>query len=88
MKRKFRVVAKIIVDVGSPKKAEKMAKILNVECKVAPTQKFNVNVSRKGKNLTLVFKASNLTALRASINSFCGWANMLNNVFNVLSQYS
>lgn len=85
MKERFPVKTTVTVNVDSARKAEKIVKILTVESKSTPTSKFKVLVKKDKKKVLLVFKTSDLIALRASVNSFCRWIGMLDKVFSILS---
>jgi len=84
LREKFPVRATVSISVDSTKKAEKIVKVLTVESRSTPTLKFKVLVKKEKGRVVLAFKASDLTALRASINSFCRWVGMLNKVLNIL----
>jgi len=84
--RKNLVNATITINVGSEKNAKKIVEALLPETKSTTTSRFKVAVKKNGKFVILFFRSSDLVALRASINSFCRWVKMLNEVFNVLKE--
>lgn len=84
MRKKFLVDAKVSMDIGSKIKAEKIVEALRLEAKSMSTLRFKVLLRRKGQKILIIFKSSDLSALRSSINSFCRWVNMLRNVLDTL----
>jgi len=69
--------AKITVEMGSAAKAKRAYQALLPETRSRVTGRSNVELKVKGSTLTLNLKASDLSALRASVNSYCRWASML-----------
>jgi tRNA threonylcarbamoyladenosine modification (KEOPS) complex Pcc1 subunit len=63
-------MATITVDMGSATKAKRAYQALLPETKSRVTGRSRVTLEIEGRKLTLKFKASDISALRASVNSY------------------
>lgn len=59
------------------KKAATAFESLKPETETLPTSRAHVEVKRRGRNLTLIFEATDTTALRAAINSYLRWVMLI-----------
>jgi len=55
-------------------------KALEPETRSASTSRSSVTVERDGDTLTLIFKASDTSALRAALNSYLHWIRLTRDV--------
>jgi len=65
--------AKVYIDVKNRRVAAKIVKALNPETRVSAGSKAQVHVQSLGTKVSLDFKATDTTALRAAVNSYCRW---------------
>jgi KEOPS complex subunit Pcc1 len=72
------------VNLPSEKISETIQKALEPETKISITYRSKVRLSREGKTVTLFFEAEDTTALRASINSYLSWLQLLWDLSNSL----
>ncbi|MCW4019909.1 MAG: KEOPS complex subunit Pcc1 [Candidatus Bathyarchaeota archaeon] len=57
---------------------------LEPETESSVTHRSSVQVTRDGRSLTLVFEAKDTTALRASINSYLSWLQLLTSIHDTI----
>lgn len=81
-----RSVAKITVDMGSAAKAKRAYQALLPETRSRVAGRSKVELKVEGSALTLNFRASDLSALRASVNSYCRWASMLRQLLSSIEK--
>jgi KEOPS complex subunit Pcc1 len=65
------------VNLPSERISETIQRALEPETKTSLTDRSRMKLSREGKTVTLVFKAEDTTALRASMNSYLNWLHLL-----------
>ena len=78
--------ASAVVRLNFP--SEKMSfmiqKALEPETRASVTYRSKVKLTCEGKTVSLFFEANDITALRASMNSYLSWLQMLNDLCNSL----
>lgn len=74
----------IRINVKSAAKAEKIVDALIPESEA--TQKFRsqLSIKKHGSEISLIFKAPDISSLRASVNSFTRWVWLLNKTLETL----
>jgi KEOPS complex subunit Pcc1 len=72
------------VKLPSEEMSETIQKALEPETKTSITYRSKVRLDREGKTVALFFEAEDTTALRASINSYLGWLQLLWDLCNSL----
>lgn len=70
----------------SEREAEVTYRAIQPETKVMLRYRTKVNVLRDGEYLILTFEAKDVTALRASINSYLSWIIALKNIYKLLEE--
>ena len=55
---------------------------LKPETESSPTPRSKVRIERDGRLLTLTFKASDTTALRAAVNSYLRWIMLVDDTYS------
>jgi len=76
--------AVIHLRLTSEKKAEVLWRSLRPETESSPTYRSKVQVERKEEIFKIIFESTDTTALRASINSYLSWLQLLNSVYDLL----
>jgi len=78
--------ASAVVRLALPSERETaiVLRALKPETESSLTHRSRVEVSRKGRTLTLVFESTDTTALRASLNSYLSWLQLLTNICRTL----
>ena len=61
-----------------------VVRALKPETESSVTYRSDVQVTKKGRRLTLVFESTDTTALRASVKSYLSWIQLVTNVFETL----
>lgn len=79
---KSRVVVRL--NFPSKRRLEIMLGALQPETKTPASFRSRVNVEGVGTTLTLSFEASDISALRAAVNSYLRWVNIINDSCLVL----
>jgi len=78
--------SRIVVRLNFP--SEERLKIvlsaLEPETRTPPSPRSRVKVEGRGSNLTLSFKATDTSALRAAVNSYLHWVSLVNNMCSTL----
>jgi len=72
----------------SEEETEIIERALKPETETSPRHRSKVQVTREGRNLVLEFEAKDTTALRASVNSYIGWLQLLNDICKTLRSHS
>ncbi|MCX8176430.1 MAG: KEOPS complex subunit Pcc1 [Candidatus Bathyarchaeota archaeon] len=67
----------------SKKKCKKIVEALKPETRFAPTPRSKTKIKNEGNVVEVTFYAKDFSALRASINSFCRWVKMVDEVLEV-----
>ncbi|MGP3667168.1 MAG: KEOPS complex subunit Pcc1 [Candidatus Bathyarchaeota archaeon] len=67
----------------SKKKCKKIVKVLKPETRFTPTSRSKTKIKNGGNTVEVTFYAKDFSALRASINSFCRWVKMVDEVLDV-----
>jgi tRNA threonylcarbamoyladenosine modification (KEOPS) complex Pcc1 subunit len=70
-----RVEAKIFFHLKTVKMAEAVFKSLKPEASATKSFRSKVRVNLEGKNLVMLLDSPDITASRASVNSFCRWVS-------------
>jgi KEOPS complex subunit Pcc1 len=76
--------AALRVNLPSEKMSETIQKALEPETKTSITYRSKVRLGHEGKTVALFFEAEDTTALRASINSYLSWLQLLWDLCNSL----
>ncbi|RJS67971.1 hypothetical protein CW680_00815 [Candidatus Bathyarchaeota archaeon] len=74
--------ATIRISLPSERESAIIYKALKPETESSPTPRSKVNIDKDGKTLTLTFKASDTTALRAAVNSYLRWIMLLDDTYS------
>lgn len=78
--------ATVVIRLALP--SERAASIvqnaLKPETKSSPGGRSEVQVAREGRVLALIFECRDTTALRASVNSYLSWLQLLDDINNLL----
>ena len=77
------IKAKIVFKT-SKEKCKKIVEALEPETKSTPTPRSRVKIRGKDNTVEATFYAKDFSALRASINSFCRWVKMVDEVLDVV----
>ncbi|MEM3041010.1 MAG: KEOPS complex subunit Pcc1 [Nitrososphaerota archaeon] len=82
--------ASAIIKLRFPSEEEPriIERALKPEAKSSPRHRSRTRVTCKDENLTLEFEAEDTTALRASVNSYLSWLQLLNDVYKTLRSHS
>jgi KEOPS complex subunit Pcc1 len=76
--------AMVKANFPSEKISKSIQKALEPETKTSITGRSKVKLNREGKVITLAFEAEDTTALRASMNSYLSWLQLLKDLFSSL----
>jgi len=76
--------AVICLRLPSDREAATVLRALKPETESSVTYRSEVQVTKEGRRLTLVFESTDTTALRASAKSYLSWLQLLTNVFETL----
>jgi len=77
----------ITLHFPSRKRLEMVLKALKPETEMHPsTRRSKVSVSGKQNSLILGFEANDISALRASINSYLRWIMLINDSFQAIEE--
>ena len=79
-----KAIATIKLRFLSQKEINIIQKSLRPEVESSPTRRSEVHITSEGRTLTLIFEAEDTTALRASINSYLNWLQLLNEICGIL----
>ena len=72
------------VNLPSEKISKTIQKALEPETATSITNRSKIKLGCEGKTITLVFKAEDTPALRASMNSYLSWLHLLQDLCNSL----
>ncbi len=75
---KWEVSATVKVNMGGNRKAAKAFETLKPEVQTRMSRRTMERLRREGSTLFLRVEALDVTALRASLNSFCRWLSIVN----------
>ncbi|MHA1959076.1 MAG: KEOPS complex subunit Pcc1 [Candidatus Thorarchaeota archaeon] len=67
--------ATMTLDMGSPESARLILTALNPETNSSPAERAKVRLSAEDSNLVIAISASDITALRAAMNSYLAWVS-------------
>ena len=76
--------AAIRLTLLSEREADMILRALRPETESSATHRSKVQVANEGRNLELLFESTDTTALRASINSYLSWLQLLTNIYKAL----
>jgi len=81
--------ATAIIHLEFPKKEQLSAifKALEPETRTALVSRSKVSVKREGNGLTLIFEATDTSALRAALNSYLHWIRLTRDVLDTLETF-
>jgi len=79
-----KAMAVIRLALPSERAASIVQNALKPETESSPAGRSKVQVARKGRVLALVFECRDTTALRASVNSYLSWLQLLDDINNLL----
>jgi len=71
----------------SERKSSIIQRALKPEAEASLSHRSKVQVKREGRTLTLIFESADTTALRASVNSYLSWLQLLNDVYGALESH-
>ncbi len=77
----------IRLNFPSERRLEIVLSALQPETRTPPSFRSRVKVEGVGTTLTLSFEASDTSALRAAVNSYLRWINLINDSCLVLDSY-
>ncbi|UCE11381.1 MAG: hypothetical protein JSW61_05460 [Candidatus Thorarchaeota archaeon] len=67
--------ATLTLDLGSPESARLILSALNPETSSSPAERAKVRLAVEDSNLVIFISASDITALRAAMNSYLAWVS-------------
>lgn len=68
----------------SEREAEVIGASMKPEAEVASKYRSKVKISRDGRSIIILFESKDITALRASINSYLSWLMSLREIYSFL----
>jgi len=88
--RRLAKKASAVIKLRFPSEEEPriIERALKPETESSPRHRSRIRATRKGRNLILEFEAKDTTALRASVNSYISWLQLLNDVYKTLRSHS
>jgi len=78
--------AVIYLDFPTENYAKVIFEALKPETKTSPTPRAKVGLRREARNLVLLFKARDVAALRASVNSILRFTNSLMQILDMVKE--
>ena len=79
-----RASAVIRLTLPSEREADMILRALRPETESSATHRSKVQVTSEGRNLELFFESTDTTALRASVNSYLSWLQLLTGIYKTL----
>jgi len=76
----------IRLNFSSEKQLKVVLEALKPETRTPPTRRSKVQIKGEGNSLTLNFKASDTSALRAAINSYLRWILLTKTILESVSE--
>jgi len=82
VERDPKAYATIRIRLPSERESAVIYRALKPETESSPTPRSKVSIDRDRRLLTLTFKASDTTALRAAVNSYLRWFMLLDDAYS------
>ena len=79
--------ARIHIHFPNEKRAKIVFEALKPETESSPSQRSKVEIMCEGRTIILRFKATDTTALRASINSYTRWAMLIEDALSKIESF-